>query len=60
MLPQIPPLFWIERLLPVRRCIVGFIQELVPEVAEGPVLSFKEIAAAREKQPGRKKKQKGW
>ena len=38
------------------RRIVGFIQELVPEVAEGPALSPEEVATAREKHPGRKRK----
>ena len=38
------------------RRIVGFIREWVPEVAEGPALSPEQVAAAREKQPGRKGK----
>ena len=36
--------------------IVGFIRELVPEVAKGPALSPEEVAAGREKRPGRKRK----
>ncbi len=38
------------------RRIVGFIREWVPEVAKGPALSREAVAAAREKQPGRKGK----
>jgi DNA topoisomerase-3 len=38
------------------RRIVAFIREWVPEVAEGPALSPEQVAAARQKQPGRKGK----
>jgi DNA topoisomerase-3 len=34
------------------RGIVGFIRELVPEVAEGPALSSEQVAAARQRKTG--------
>ena len=38
------------------RDIVGFIRELIPQVAQGPALSPEQVAAARERQSGRKRK----
>ena len=38
------------------RDIVGFLRELIPQVAQGPALSPEQVAAARERQPGRKGK----
>jgi DNA topoisomerase-3 len=38
------------------RDIVGFIRDLIPQVAQGPALSPEQVAAARERQSGRKRK----
>ena len=38
------------------RNIVGFIRELIPQVAQGPALSPEQVAAARARQPERKGK----
>ena len=35
--------------------IVGFVRELIPQVAQGPALSPEQVAAARESRGGRKK-----
>ena len=38
------------------RNIVGFLRELIPQVAQGPALSPEQVAAARARHPGRKGK----